>query len=210
LQRVQRSVESTLTKIRLLSLFGSREQIVIVSLSYHTSHHVKAGDLLWSKALLMHECVYVFGVRREQQTCRCTHKSFHECDGLVGSQQELCCSSVVWLAVSSDPLEDPLIRMTYLRVGAISFSPPSLPVVSELESTNSVPSWGCFNGIGCQTTSWYVAAVVCFGRGYTPNWQELYCVGNSPQISLVGSHTPFQQLWPSFPVYFYIFCVDEV
>jgi hypothetical protein len=73
--------------------------------------------------------------------------------------------------------------------------------VSELESMNSVPSWGCSNGIGCQTTSLYVAAVVCLDRGYTPNWRELYCVGISRQISLVGSHTPFQQLWPSFPVY---------
>jgi hypothetical protein len=155
----------------------------------------------------------VIGVRREQQMCGCTHKSFHECDGLVGSQQELCCSSDVWLAVSRDPLEDPSIAgyvQTYLRVGALSFFSPSLPVVSELESTNSVPSWSCFNGIGCQTTSWYVVAVVCFGCGYTPNWRELYCVGISRQISLLGSHTPFQQLWPSFPVYFYIFCVDEV
>jgi hypothetical protein len=48
--------------------------------------------------------------------------------------------------------------------------------VSELESTNSVPSWGCSNGIGCQTTSLYIAAVVCLGCGYTPNWQELYYV----------------------------------
>jgi hypothetical protein len=82
--------------------------------------------------------------------------------------------------------------------------------VSQLESMNSVPSWGCSNVIGCQTTSWYVAAVVFFGRGYTPNWRELYCVGISRQISLIGSHMPFQQLWPSFPVYFCIFCVDEV
>jgi hypothetical protein len=138
----------TLKKFELLWITWADSEFVISNITFTWRLSLVCGlELCWRMVVIT---CSVLG--DEQQTSwRCTHKLFHECDGLVWIATRallLCCLASGFKGAPGGSIDQDTSRLLCLLV--LTFShPPSLGLWTRIDHI-LVPSWGCLYGIGCK------------------------------------------------------------